>query len=195
MNHIRHTAVVFDAFGTLIKPVLHRVSAHRRLADMVGQKQMPDRMTIMTRPVDIETLATEVGRPDVAPFLRREIDQEVAQLCLYDDVEVLLQTLRAAGLKLGVCSNLSADYGPVVRSLLPRLDAHVLSFEVGARKPEPAIYQAACRMLRCHPRDVLFVGDSPRADLQGPVAYGMTAVLVDRSKRTLGETVLATLRR
>lgn len=195
MSRVRHTAVVFDAFGTLIKPVAHRVSAHRRLADIVGPERMVDRGTIMTRPIDIEAVAAEVGRPDLAPFLRREIDREVAQLRLYDDVEVVLQALRAAGLKLGVCSNLSADYGTVVRNLLPRMDAHILSFEVGTRKPEPAIYQAVCRLLRCRPRDVLFVGDSPRADLAGPIANGMSAVLVDRSKRSLGETVQSMLHR
>lgn len=195
MAFSRHTAVVFDAFGTLIKPVERRVSAYSRLSASVGRARMPSRDAIMTRPMSIEALATEVARPDLAAYLRGEIDREVAQLSLYDDVAGTLRALRSAGLKLGVCSNLAADYGPSVHRLLPGLDAYVLSFEVGARKPDPAIFSAACQQLRCQPRDVLFVGDSKRADYEGPLAFGMSACLVDRSCRTLDQTVAAALRR
>ena len=191
----RHTAVVFDAFGTLIKPVERRVSVYSRLSASVGLARMPDRDTIMTRPMSIEALATEAARPDLAAYLRGEIDHEVAQLSLYDDMAATLRALRSAGLKLGVCSNLGMDYGPVVHRLLPGLDAYILSFEVGARKPDPAIFGAVCRQLRCQPCDLLFVGDSKRADYEGPIAFGMSACLVDRPHQTLGQTVAAALRR
>lgn len=64
--------------------------------------------------------------------------------------------------------------------MLPTLDAHILSYEVGVAKPDPAIYAAVCDALGCRPRDVLFIGDSRRADFEGPQNYGMHARLIDR---------------
>jgi HAD superfamily hydrolase (TIGR01509 family) len=55
-----------------------------------------------------------------------------------------------------------------------------LSFEVGAAKPEPAIYEAVCHALGKRPRDVLFIGDSKRCDFDGPQAFGMQARWLDR---------------
>ena len=54
------------------------------------------------------------------------------------------------------------------------------SYEVGAAKPDPAIYRAACDALGSRPRDVLFIGDSKRCDLHGPQAFGMQARWLDR---------------
>lgn len=46
MTSSRHTAVVFDAFGTLIKPVERSVSVYSRLPASVGLARMPDRDSI-----------------------------------------------------------------------------------------------------------------------------------------------------
>lgn len=189
----RYTSVIFDAFGTLIRPVPRRVSAHSRLAAAVPPERFPSRDEILTRNIIIEELAGQLGRPDLAPLLRRDIDTEVAQLKLFEDVADVLRRLRAEGKKIGVCSNLSADYGPAVRALLPNLDAYVFSYEVGARKPAPGIFEAACAALRCYPRDVLFIGDSERSDVEGPTRFGMTARRIDRTKFGL-ENLLGELR-
>lgn len=194
MVRTHHTAVLFDAFGTLIKPADRRSSIYSRLVALAGPGHKIDRNKIMTRPVGVEMLAAEVGRPDTTAYPRSEIDREISQLSLYDDVAPVLRSLRGTGLNLGVCSNLGLDYGPVLHRLLPGLGAYTLSFEIGARKPEPAIFDAACQRLHCQPRDVLFVGDSTRADYEGPTAFGMTACLVDRPKVTSGQTVESALR-
>ncbi len=58
-----------------------------------------------------------------------------------------------------------------------------MSFEVGAAKPDPAIYSAVCAALGSQPRDVLFIGDSKRCDMRGPEAFGMQARWLDRKGR------------
>src|SRR6218665_2398944 len=86
----------------------------------------------------------------------------------------------AAGLRVAVCSNLAHAYGPAVHSLVPGLDAYVLSYEVGVTKPHQTMYRLACAELRCAPADALFVGDSKRCDFEGPKAFGMQARWLDR---------------
>ena len=60
------------------------------------------------------------------------------------------------------------------------LDAFGTICEIGAIKPEPAIYRAMCDPLGCQPSDILFVGDTEDADVDGPRAFGMRAVHLDR---------------
>ena len=58
------------------------------------------------------------------------------------------------------------------------VDAVVTSVEVGRRKPHPAIYDAALRRTHAHPQNVVFVGDTIAADVDGPIAAGMAAVWI-----------------
>jgi HAD superfamily hydrolase (TIGR01493 family) len=180
------SAVVFDVFGTLIKKVPRRVSPHARLAKMVGPSPLLDRDRVMTSSLQIRELATQLGHGYLAYVLERDLAEEIAQLRLFDDVKSTLRRLRGRGLKLAVCSNLSADYGSSVRRLLPSMDAYLLSCEVGATKPDPVIYQAVCDALACRPQDALFIGDSKRADVEGPTTFGMKAVLLERHR---GDTI------
>jgi HAD superfamily hydrolase (TIGR01509 family) len=144
----------------------------------------------MTRNVPVEVFAEELERTHLSHIIRRKLEDELAALQLYPEVEPTLRSLRATGKRIAVCSNLAYEYGPAVHRLLPDLDAHVLSFEVGAAKPEPAIYEAVCSALATRPCDVLFVGDSKRCDFDGPQAFGMQACWLDRRG---GQTLLDAL--
>ncbi|WP_179381473.1 HAD family hydrolase [Jannaschia marina] len=92
--------------------------------------------------------------------------------------------MREAGLLTAVCSNLASPYGPALRRVLPSpADVEVLSYEVGAIKPEPAIYKRVLQELDLPATDVLFVGDTPSADVDGPRAAGFSAMLVEDFER------------
>lgn len=192
---MKHSAIIFDVFGTLIRKVPRRVSAHARLAALVESSRLPNRQDFMTRNVPISTFAAELGLEYLVPQLQRDIQEEIQQFKLFDDVLPTLRQLRGLGLKLAVCSNLSQDYGGAVRGLLPTMDAYALSYEVGAAKPSPVIYQAACDALSCRPRNALFIGDSKRADVEGPSAFGMDARLLDREADSLAILIPRALRR
>lgn len=56
------------------------------------------------------------------------------------------------------------------------LDAIVISEEVGAKKPEEAIYRACLAALGLDPAACVFVGDHPLFDVEAPRALGMRAV-------------------
>ena len=53
--------------------------------------------------------------------------------------------------------------------------AILISEELGVAKPDPRFFQAACDALHLPPSDLLCVGDTPAADVQGARAAGIDA--------------------
>ena len=183
------SAVCFDAFGTLIHYGGRRTHPYRHLIQ-AGHKTPVERLPFLTRNAGVAVFAKELGLSHLLPVIQRELEEEIAGLQRFPEVEPVLRKQRAAGKRIAVCSNLATEYGPSVRRLLPNLDAYVLSFEVGAAKPDPAIYRAACTALGSPPHEVLFVGDSKECDLHGPQAFGMQARWLDRGS---GQTLIDVL--
>lgn len=84
----------------------------------------------------------------------------------YVDAEPTLRALRDRGLKIGIVSNHPYDLRPFFaeHGLASYVDAYVLSGEVGAAKPTPAIFTEASRMLGVAPEHALMVGDDAVSD-------------------------------
>jgi HAD superfamily hydrolase (TIGR01509 family) len=82
---------------------------------------------------------------------------------LYADTMATLQALYAAAVPVAVVSNIGFDIRPLCDTLgIARyVSAWVLSYEVGACKPDPAIFRHACRGLGVEPEHTLMVGDTP----------------------------------
>ena len=171
------SAIVFDAFGTLIRYTT-RPAPYERLVRSDGRPV--DRLACLTRDVSMATLATELGVEGGLEVMEADLAEELSGLRLFPEVPDVLAKARAAGLRLAVCSNLAQEYGRAVRSLLPGLDAYVLSYEVGVAKPHPTMYRLACAELGCAPADTVFVGDSKQCDFDGPLAFGMQARWLNR---------------
>jgi HAD superfamily hydrolase (TIGR01509 family) len=79
----------------------------------------------------------------------------------YADTRATLEAVRQRGLKVGVVSNVPADLRPVFakHNLDSLVDSFTHSFEVGAEKPDPAIFLAAAKSLGVMPNETLRVGD------------------------------------
>jgi HAD superfamily hydrolase (TIGR01509 family) len=92
----------------------------------------------------------------------------------------VLASLHRQGIKTAVVSNIAFDLRPAFASIgaSDHVDEFVLSFEVGAVKPNPEIFQTALRRLGVPAADALMVGDSDEAD-GGAVAVGARFALVD----------------
>jgi putative hydrolase of the HAD superfamily len=76
----------------------------------------------------------------------------------------VLDALRARGHRLVLLSNTNETHINWVRGnfdVLQRFDECVLSFRVGAIKPEPAIYQAALKAIQCEPGECFYTDDIP----------------------------------
>ncbi|WP_414641195.1 HAD family hydrolase [Baekduia sp.] len=101
----------------------------------------------------------------------------------YPDAAPVLASLRARGIRTAAVSNVGFDIRPALAAVgvLEHLDACVLSYEVGAAKPDPAIFRAACAALDSPPHATLMVGDHPSAD-GGATALGIRTLLLPMSR-------------
>jgi len=100
----------------------------------------------------------------------------------YDDALPTLRALKARGLKLALISNVGVD----VRGVLARggmgdlFDAVILSYEVGAVKPDRPIFQRALDALGVPAARALMVGDNAHDDA-GAARLGIRTLLLPRT--------------
>jgi len=104
---------------------------------------------------------------------------------VYDDVAPALTKLKRRGFRLGVISNFDSRLYDVLRacSLDHFFDSVHVSTRVGAAKPDPAIFQAALNHYAVEERQAWHIGDSLREDVEGAMAAGVNAILLDRDDR------------
>ncbi|TCP56672.1 HAD superfamily hydrolase (TIGR01493 family)/HAD superfamily hydrolase (TIGR01509 family)/HAD superfamily hydrolase (TIGR01549 family) [Tamaricihabitans halophyticus] len=98
----------------------------------------------------------------------------------YPDTGRALRELRAAGVAVGVVSNIAWDIRVAFAryGLHELVDCYVLSYEFGATKPDARIFEHACAKLGLAPEQTLMVGDSAEAD-GGATAIGAGFAQVD----------------
>lgn len=194
---MKYKAVIFDVFGTLVDMFsleeyrvflndLCAVLGVPPAAFMSRWEEKADGRALGLVPVaeQLRALCRELG-VDVTPAqLEKAVEMRVdfvrGALVPRDDAASTLAALRERGLKIGVISDCSEE---VVAAwpetpLAPLVDEAVLSAEVGIKKPDPAIYELACRRLGVEPSACLFVGDGGSRELTGASAVGMAAVLI-----------------
>ncbi|KQQ96446.1 HAD family hydrolase [Massilia sp. Leaf139] len=193
-------AILFDVYGTLVEIGDKRAPFRQLIQIGAGQGRKPsaqDAAIIMGRAVGLQETANLLGirltDADRA-HLESELATEIASITPFTDTLPVLHELKSRGFKLGLCSNLALDYAAPVTSSLPiTLDAYVWSFDAAAIKPDSRIYERACRQLGCAPGEVLMVGDTVEADVDGPRAFGMQALLLDRKGRSSTGDAIASL--
>ncbi len=182
-------AVCFDAFGTLVE-ITDRQQAFRPLFKALTpdkRRELKYRLMREDRPFTDwpKALGVEVDPYALLDVLNRQLG-EMLSVEMRPGLADIWARLRAKGLRLAVCSNLTSDYVQTLQGKLPdRPDVEVLSCKVGAIKPESTIYAAVLDGLCVAPDRVLFVGDTPRADIEGPRAAGMKAIHVDELVRVM----------
>ncbi len=201
-------AVLFDYSGTLFRleeddSWFEGMQVDEREVDGHVQAELMRRLTAPTgRSVDMSPEAYQawVNR-DLEPHLHREAylhvlrksglpDAQAEALynrvispsswTAYPDTAEVLSGLHRQGIKTAVVSNIAFDVRPAFEAIgaADDVDAFVLSFEVGAIKPDAAIFQAALTQLGVAADEAVMVGDSEEAD-GGAEALGCGFLLVD----------------
>jgi 2-haloalkanoic acid dehalogenase type II len=199
----RYRAVLFDAFGTLIRldrPVERLVEAAKArfgvdvpAADArAAVRAEIDHYASNCRWARDEDTVSDL-RSQCAAILAGGIGLEVDEagrlgllsdtilLQPYPDAVRALHAVRDAGLAAAVVSNGDWSLGAALRHAGLAFDAVVDSATAGAAKPDPAIFRRALAELGVRPADALHVGDSEETDGVGARAAGIDVVIVDRS--------------
>jgi putative hydrolase of the HAD superfamily len=193
----RPAAVLFDLYDTLIHaradgrffrvvPAVLGIDRDRWLAcyRSMGRAAMLGLVPDMTTRVWRACL--EAGyqgeRATVAAVVRGHMASFYSDMSLDPQAVATLDALRGAGLRLALVSNAAPASGSLVDALglRARLDAVVMSFSVGALKPDPAIYLAALDAIGARAEDCAFVGDGRDGELGGARRLGLRTVLIDR---------------
>ncbi len=94
-------------------------------------------------------------------------------------LNVLLETLRARGVRLGVVTNGRgrAQHPKLdVLGIRSFLEVILVSEDMGVKKPDRRIFELALEQLRLSPHEVWMVGDHPVNDTLGARAAGLTGV-------------------
>jgi HAD superfamily hydrolase (TIGR01662 family) len=99
---------------------------------------------------------------------------------LYEDVPEALAAVRSAGLRIGLVSNSARDVREFARHHGLEVDAGISSFHHGRSKPHASIFRAVLDLLGVEPADSAMVGDTIADDIEGALALGMRAILLDR---------------
>ncbi len=201
-------AVLFDYSGTLFRleeddSWFEGIQVDEGEIDGHVQAELMRRLTAPTgRSVEMtpEAYHAWVNR-DLAPHLHREAYLHVLRESglahhhaetLYDrvidpsswtpypDTAEVLKSLHEQGIKTAVVSNIAFDVRPAFQAISAAdyVDEYVLSFEVGAIKPNAAIFETALTRLGVPAEHAVMVGDSDEAD-GGARAIGCGFVLVD----------------
>ena len=179
-------AVIFD-LGRVIVPFDFR-RGYARISALTGipAEEVPARI----RPTGLVDLL-ESGKIDPRDFVR-QISAVLNLNCTYEEFcdiwsciflpdtlvpEELLQRI-AGRYRLILLSNTNAIHFEMIRAnypLLRHFHALVLSHEVGAMKPSPAIYERAVEAAGCLPEECFFTDDIPEY-VEGARKYGIDAV-------------------
>lgn len=183
--------VLLDALGTLVElepPWLHLAGASSEPLEGAFRAEMayyrehsdegrdPDSLADLRRR-SARVLSDELGRKVAVEEMMAAI-----RFTAYPDVAPALAELRALGMRLVCLSNWDYSLPDVLAhvGLAEALDGVVTSAAVGARKPDPRLFEAALEVAGCAADEALHVGDTPTEDVEGARAAGIRALLIDR---------------
>ena len=196
----RFDAVLLDLYDTLVWSDWYAWQG--RVANLLGvsheavghafSKTRPARSTGRHPDTNADLTAVLVAAGiEPTPMLLAELIVMEAEMArsvrLYDDSLEVVRALKDRGTATALVSNCSHNTRPIVDRLgLEReFDAVILSFEVGAMKPDPAIYRKALsRLGDPDPARSAFVDDQIRY-CDGAAAVGLQTFVILRPEEAL----------
>ncbi len=195
---MRHTAYVFDAYGTLFD--VH--AAVRRHAEAIGPQGQALSELWRAKQLEYSWVRTLMGAyqdfwklteqaldhalarfPQVDPAIRRPLLDAYWSLDTYPEVPAVLKALKAEGVRLAILSNGSPDMlASAVRSaaIEPLLDAVFSVDEVRRFKTDPSVYEMVTNAWRVYPSKISFQS-SNRWDIAGAARFGFHTVWINRA--------------
>ena len=124
----------------------------------------------------------EEGAAELGPKLAQLMEEGFSpQSQVHPEDFNTLGSLRKAGYKVGLVSNRSNPCNEELQELglSPYLDFAYVAAEVGAWKPDPAIFNRAFKETGSSPERIIYIGDNYFADILGAKNAGITPILLD----------------
>ena len=186
--------VIFDLFETLVSgfdtghPLTTEVAQTLELPVKEFQReyyqslrparytgQFPDYATVLRYIVG--KLGGKSPESTIKTLTERRQSAFTAHLrCIEPEILDMLNEITTLGIRLGLISNtdgsevLDWQNSPLARFF----EVTIFSHAVGMVKPDPHIYQHACKNLDVAPSDCIFIGDGNSDELRGAAQVGMS---------------------
>jgi pyrophosphatase PpaX len=182
---VRRDPVLLDLDGTVIDSVALIRESHRHAVRTVLGEDLADARLVANvgRPLIEQMRAFSPERAEELLDAYREWNHaHTADLLLaYDGLEEALQTMRRAGIRLGVVTSKSHPTVDLAWRVLPALEACfevvVAAEDTERHKPDPEPVLLALERLAAGPERACYVGDSP-FDLRAGRAAGVATIAV-----------------
>jgi putative hydrolase of the HAD superfamily len=186
-------AACFDIGGTLVH------TPRGSLADEISRLLDADVSTVRgclvehgkRQPTTPALLAGHVaaacGRPESARVVEEVLGQrgdDISQPLLYEDARSVLDALRLGGGRIFYLSNAVGYLSAPTPHYYEYADGVVHSWQIGSCKPELRAFMAIETLAGLPPEGLVQVGDSWRADIEGALAAGWSAVHLVRGAAT-----------
>ena len=144
-----------------------------RLARYTGQ--FPDYATVLH--YIVQQLGGKPSESIIKILTERRQSAFTAHLrCIEPEILDMLNEITTSGIRLGLISN--TDGSEVLdwanSPLSGFFEVTIFSHAVGRVKPDPHIYQHACKNLGVAPLDCIFIGDGNSDELRGAAQIGMS---------------------
>jgi putative hydrolase of the HAD superfamily len=95
----------------------------------------------------------------------------------FEDTDIL----QDIDIPIGIISNFNATLKEKLQNYFGSVFSHVfVSEEMGVAKPSADFYKKALDRININPKEVLYIGDSFKLDLQPALALGMNSYVIDR---------------
>lgn len=163
-----------------------RIAASGGLPGLPGTVRVPPHLAEVWAERDLSAYAHRAAYTGLVATVATDIEGladavyervlEPACWTIYADALPTVRALRAAGVSVGVLSNIGFDIRPHLNEWgLGELPV-TLSYEIGRIKPDPKIFLAACAAVGAAPERTLMVGDTPKD--AGAVTAGLKALVL-----------------
>ncbi len=196
-----HRAVIFDLGGVVLGSPLHAIAAFERDHDIPAG--FVNRVVVETGAqgawgqlerglYDLEAFIPAFEKDCLAAGQRLSAGAMMERIALESQPRPIMleaiRRIRAAGLLAAALTNnwASEDRDDGTGALRDLFDAFFESSVLGLQKPDPRIYEHACRELGIEPSEAVFLDDIGR-NLKTARALGMTTLKVDDPESAVAE--------
>ncbi|MCA9609881.1 MAG: HAD family hydrolase [Myxococcales bacterium] len=177
-------AVAFDLDGTLVD---RDAAARAVLAEVLDEVLLPEALALDASgdggPAFFAFLGAHArglssrDADDVAPWFRAALAARVAPAS-----EAVAARVRSRRVPFAVVTNGGASQRVKLARSGLEVDHVLVSAELGVDKPSPRIYARAAAVLGSPPSTLLFVGDHPVNDVDGPARAGYLTLWLARGR-------------
>ena len=167
--------LAFDLYGTCINHDFDNTKISKELKEI-----------LTTTPITMEELQEKnEWNFEITDEMIKKTKKDIESAFLYPEVLETLKYIKSKWYQIAVVSNLSKDYAEPLHRLIPQwnFDYEVLSFDVGANKPDPKIYEYLKSLSWIDFKDIVMIWDSLKSDVLWSHNVWITPIHLNRDEK------------